>query len=87
MVRFENLKNGVLRSHICQPTYIFILGDDLGVGPEESEKKNFGGPSPGKKKIHKRPSRRKNKFIFNFSSAPPHSDGRMGIIWNTAEWV
>ncbi len=25
--------------------------NDLGVGPEEIEKKNFGGPSPGKNKF------------------------------------
>ncbi len=37
-------------------------------GPEEIEKNNFGGPSPGKKL--ERLSRGKNKFIFEFFSPP-----------------
>ncbi len=50
--------------------------NDLGVGPEEIEKKMFEGARPGKNKFQKalnfkRHCRGKNKFIFDFSSAPP----------------
>ena len=40
-------------------------------GAEEIEKKNFGGPSPGKDL--ERLLRGKNKLIFEFSSGPPQS--------------
>ena len=44
--------------------------NDLGVGPEEIEReKNSEALLQGKN--FKRQSRGKNKFIFNFSTAPP----------------
>ncbi len=59
---------------------------------ENREKKKFGGPSPGRNKlqkafprkkiIFKRHSRGKNKFIFDFSSAPQIINGRP-LIYRT----
>ncbi len=41
-----NFNSLLVRIHLVKGTTI----NDLGVGPEEIEKKNFGGPSPGKSK-------------------------------------